>query len=68
MALSFNGSEPKNIIYNGNEVKKVIFNGNTVWEEEVGNILVINDMNLNKNGYNLVVEDGVITLNGAQTS
>lgn len=68
MALSFNGSEPKNITYNGNEVKKVVFNGNTVWEEEVGNILVINDMNLNKNGYNLVVEDGVITLNGAQTS
>lgn len=68
MALSFNGNTPENIIYNGNEVEKVIFNGNTVWEKEAGNILVINDMNLNSNGYSLVVEDGVITLNGTQTS
>lgn len=68
MKLLFNGNEPENIRYNSNDVSKVIFNGNTVWEKEAGNILVINDMNLNSHGYSLVVEDGVITLNGAQTS
>lgn len=68
MPLIYNGNELKNIVYNGNEVKKVIFNGNTVWEKDMGNILVINDMKLNQNGYSLVVEDEIITLNGSQTS
>ena len=67
MPLIFNGNSPKNITYNGNEVKKVIYNGNTVWEKN-DNILVIDDMSLSKNGYSLIVENGIITLSGGQDS
>lgn len=67
MPLIFDGNEPKNITYNGNEVKKVIYNGVTVWEKNA-NLLQINDMNIESHGYSLSVQNGVITLNGSQTS